>query len=71
MRENREETRGFSAAPGRAFRVRVGDRVEHSEFGSGTVMSIDGEGGQLKLTILFDAYGLKKVLTQYASLKRR
>ena len=49
--------------------VKAGMRVEHNRFGFGLVREITGEAAQLKAKILFDQYGEKILLLQYARLR--
>jgi hypothetical protein len=43
------------AATGNQPALQVGQRVQHSRFGSGVVTDLDGSGSEAKITILFDA----------------
>ena len=49
--------------------VKAGMRVEHNRFGFGLVREITGDPAQLKAKILFDQYGEKILLLQYARLR--
>jgi DNA helicase-2/ATP-dependent DNA helicase PcrA len=51
-------------------RVRPGMSVEHSKYGTGTVVRREGEGEDAKITVNFPRYGLKKLVEKYAGLKR-
>src|SRR6185312_689436 len=59
-------------APSRALASpggwRSGARVRHAKFGVGTVLRVEGEGDQTKLTISFPGFGLKKLLEKVAAL---
>jgi DNA helicase-2/ATP-dependent DNA helicase PcrA len=46
-----------------------GIRIHHPEFGLGIVKESEGEGDDLKLTVLFERFGKKKLVAKYASLK--
>jgi len=50
--------------------LRLGMRVRHPQFGIGTVLGIEGEGEDLKLTVRFASAGAKKLLARYARLER-
>lgn len=50
--------------------VKVGDRVVHKKFGIGTVVKKVPEGGDYRLDIKFDDYGLKRLMESYAKLKK-
>ena len=50
--------------------VQVGDRVVHKKFGQGVVKAKVKEGGDYRLDIHFDEYGLKRLMESYAKLKR-
>ena len=47
-----------------------GERVAHPTFGSGTVQEVTGFGPDLKVTVLFDTVGRKKLLARYADLEK-
>ena len=59
-----------SSAPDRASGDSlVGTRVRHSKFGIGTIISVEGEGDDRRLTVSFQDYGPKKLLERYANLQ--
>jgi len=47
----------------------VGTRVRHSKFGLGTIIEVEGEGEDRRLTVSFQDYGPKKLLERYANLQ--
>jgi len=47
-----------------------GERVLHPTFGSGTVLEVSGFGADVKVTVVFDSVGRKKLLARYADLER-
>ncbi len=49
--------------------VKIGNRVEHSRFGQGKIINMEGNGSNKKAVILFDNYGQKKLLLKFAKLK--
>jgi DNA helicase-2/ATP-dependent DNA helicase PcrA len=49
--------------------VRVGMRVRHGQFGVGTVVAVDDQGDDVKVTVRFAAVGTKKLLASYAKLQ--
>lgn len=49
--------------------VSVGNRVEHTKFGRGEVLSLEGAGPNKKAEIRFASVGVKKLLLQFAKLK--
>lgn len=49
--------------------VRIGTRVRHPDWGSGTVRGCEGYGAQLRLTVRFDSGIIKRVLATYANLE--
>ncbi len=61
--------------PGRAASSRsardplIGARVRHPKFGVGTILEVEGEGEDRKLTVSFQDYGAKKFLERYANLQ--
>ncbi len=48
----------------------VGIRVRHPTYGLGTIIGVDGEGDDRKLTVSFSDYGTKKLMERYANLER-
>ncbi|MCL2742074.1 MAG: hypothetical protein FWE70_08245, partial [Oscillospiraceae bacterium] len=48
----------------------VGDRVSHGKFGQGTVTKVEGAGDDQRLEITFGAYGMKRLMAQFANLKK-
>jgi DNA helicase-2/ATP-dependent DNA helicase PcrA len=60
-----------SAAPARArTNPLIGMRVRHPKYGVGTVLSVEGEDEDRRLTISFPDYGTKKLVERYANLRR-
>ncbi|MDG2073071.1 MAG: ATP-dependent DNA helicase, partial [Polaribacter sp.] len=49
--------------------ITVGSFVEHNRFGSGEVLSLEGNGPNKKAEIKFGTVGKKKLLLQFAKLK--
>ncbi len=49
--------------------LRVGLRVKHTSFGKGTVLRVDKATGTIKLVVLFDLWGEKKLILPYAKLE--
>jgi len=47
----------------------VGTRVRHPKYGIGTILEVEGEGEDRKLTVSFQDYGAKKLLERYANLQ--
>jgi DNA helicase-2/ATP-dependent DNA helicase PcrA len=48
----------------------IGVRVRHPKYGSGTILSVEGEGDDRRLTVSFPGYGAKKLVERYANLTR-
>ena len=48
--------------------LEVGARVSHNRFGAGTIVSVEGNGGDAKALIDFDASGRKNLLLRFAKL---
>ena len=48
----------------------VGDRVSHVKYGEGSVLGIDREPNDYKVTVLFDRAGQKIMYASFAKLKR-
>jgi DNA helicase-2/ATP-dependent DNA helicase PcrA len=47
----------------------VGTQVQHHHFGRGVVQKREGEGDELKLTVIFRDHGIKKVLVKFAPMQ--
>jgi DNA helicase-2/ATP-dependent DNA helicase PcrA len=47
---------------------KLGSRVRHANYGVGTVLRIEGEGEDTKLTVSFPGIGLKKMVEKFAGL---
>jgi ATP-dependent DNA helicase UvrD/PcrA len=47
----------------------IGARVRHAKYGIGTVIEVEGEGQDRRLTVSFQDYGPKKLLERYANLQ--
>jgi DNA helicase-2/ATP-dependent DNA helicase PcrA len=47
-----------------------GQRVRHPKYGEGIVYRREGEGGDAKITVQFQGFGLKKLVEKYAQLER-
>lgn len=58
-----------SAPPSNLDDIVVGATVEHSKFGTGKVMSIDGDGANSKATVHFASVGQKQLLLRFAKLR--
>ena len=50
-------------------KIKPGMTVEHSRFGIGKVLAIDGSGDNAKATIHFGSAGQKQLLLKFAKLK--
>ncbi|MBI3669871.1 MAG: UvrD-helicase domain-containing protein [Acidobacteria bacterium] len=48
----------------------IGVRVRHPTYGLGTIIGVEGEGDDRKLTVSFSDYGTKMLLERYANLER-
>ncbi len=70
----KESARGFSAgaagpsAP--AVQYAPGDRVHHKVFGEGLVTGVTPMGGDSLLEVAFDSVGTRKIMSNFAKLKK-
>jgi len=48
--------------------LRVGSRVNHEKFGDGKILAIGGVGESQKISIAFEEFGTKHLLTKFAKL---
>ena len=49
---------------------RAGDKVSHPTFGRGMVVSVNGTGGDMVISVAFPAKGIKKLDPEYADLEK-
>ena len=47
----------------------IGTRVRHAKYGIGTIIEVEGEGEDRKLTVSFQDHGAKKLIERYANLQ--
>ncbi|MCL6480502.1 MAG: UvrD-helicase domain-containing protein [Firmicutes bacterium] len=70
-RARRLERRGAMQGARRAAGSNlIGLRVRHPSYGIGTIIAIEGEGEDRKITVHFLDYGTKKLVERYAQLER-
>jgi DNA helicase-2/ATP-dependent DNA helicase PcrA len=48
----------------------IGVRVRHATYGSGTIIGVEGDDDDRKLTVSFSDHGTKKLIERYANLVR-
>jgi DNA helicase-2/ATP-dependent DNA helicase PcrA len=46
-----------------------GARIRHSKYGPGVILRREGSGDNVKLTVSFPGYGMKKLIEKYANLE--
>jgi DNA helicase-2/ATP-dependent DNA helicase PcrA len=63
-------TAAASAPQQPSAQLKRGQRVRHAQFGDGTILTMEGEGPDAKLTVYFDGAGSKKFIAKYAKLTR-
>ena len=49
--------------------LKLGQRVQHAKFGEGIILQNEGEGGQARVQINFEAVGVKWLMVAYAKLQ--
>jgi DNA helicase-2/ATP-dependent DNA helicase PcrA len=70
----RQKTRTPYGQPSRGARRAskdplIGTRVRHAKYGVGTIIEVEGEGEDRKLTVSFQDHGAKKLIERYANLQ--
>ncbi|MGD9587889.1 MAG: ATP-dependent helicase [Pyrinomonadaceae bacterium] len=50
--------------------IAAGNHVRHSKYGKGLVLRREGSGDNVKLTISFPGFGMKKLIEKYADLQK-
>lgn len=58
-----------SSASNNSKAISVGCQVQHSRFGHGTVLSVEGTGLDMKATVKFDNVGTKQLLLRFAKIE--
>lgn len=58
---------GATGSPAPSFRI--GTRVRHSTLGEGVVRAIEGSGDREKVTVMFGAFGIRKLVVALAKLE--
>jgi ATP-dependent DNA helicase UvrD/PcrA len=53
-----------------ASELKRGEKVQHEQFGIGTILTMEGSGPNAKLTVYFQGHGSKKFIAKYAKLTR-
>lgn len=66
----RDKRQAGAAAKKEAVEYTVGERVQHSIFGEGTVLSVKPMSNDAMLEIAFEKVGTKKIMANYAKLKK-
>lgn len=61
-----QQTRPASGQPA----YELGAKVTHAKFGEGVIVSIKGEGPDAEITVAFTGGGIRKLMSQYANLKK-
>ena len=52
-----------------AKKIKKGILIRHPRFGKGVIKDVEGEGKDMKVTILFEEVGIKKVVVEFAKLE--
>jgi DNA helicase-2/ATP-dependent DNA helicase PcrA len=64
------ERPGVSVQKSEGVNYSVGEMVSHNTFGTGLVLSVKPMGGDTLIEIAFDSYGTKKLMANFAKLKK-
>ncbi|MEW6661032.1 MAG: DNA helicase PcrA [Bacillota bacterium] len=67
---SKSRSQGVKTAGEKTVSFNLGDRVEHSKWGEGVVVKVQGEGADGKITVAFPNQGLKELMIAYAPLKK-
>jgi DNA helicase-2/ATP-dependent DNA helicase PcrA len=46
----------------------IGQRVRHPTYGAGTIIGVESQDEDRKLTVSFEGYGTKKLVERFANL---
>jgi hypothetical protein len=53
---------------GKSSNPLIGKRVRHPKYGIGTIIEVEGEDEERRLTVSFQDHGAKKLIERYANL---
>lgn len=56
--------------PDMDIKWKAGDKAKHGKWGTGTIVSVNGSGEEIQLTIAFPDLGIKKLMQKYAPLEK-
>ena len=62
--------RSSTTPPTGGLQFKAGDRVMHTKFGKGMVVSTKPSGGDEEVTVAFDGQGIKKLMASFANLQK-
>ena len=48
----------------------IGDRIQHKNWGQGTVVKVNGQGEDAELDVAFKQEGIKRLLAEFAPIKK-
>ncbi|MGR3741343.1 DNA helicase PcrA [Companilactobacillus sp. DQM5] len=48
----------------------IGQKVEHKKWGIGTIVKVNGQGKDAELDVAFDSQGVKRLLAEFAPIKK-
>src|SRR5579863_10289223 len=57
------------APPPKQKKTGLGSTIEHSKYGRGTIVKVEGSGEDAKVTVSFPGQGLKKLVAKFAGIK--
>jgi DNA helicase-2/ATP-dependent DNA helicase PcrA len=64
------QTEQGDEAAGKSTRLKKGDRVRHAKYGEGSIMQVEGDDDNAKLTVMFQRHGMKKLIQRFANLEK-
>ena len=67
---NAQQSPPMKPIPREVGRFTLGDKVYHTKFGNGTIVSMEGEGSNLQIKVAFIQGGIRKFLADLAPLKK-
>ncbi len=62
--------KAFTVTKADSLDYAVGDRVDHTRFGKGTVLNIEDGGKDYEVTVEFDTVGVRKMFASFAKLTK-
>ncbi|MFJ8237665.1 DNA helicase PcrA [Ureibacillus sp. NPDC094379] len=68
--QTKSQVEGLQSTGGDKMQWKAGDKAVHKKWGTGTVVSVKGEGDGMELDIAFPSIGIKRLLAAFAPITK-